>query len=121
VQIEDPILYDLVINIETMSVLVACAFVAATVKQTDFAITEDAVQRLADFHLASLVKVALASAPETGSLELAVDARRGVVEISGRAPMLSDGTTGDHLTGIAGAVPGVRETRLRVEWFDPYP
>jgi hypothetical protein len=35
--------------------------------------------------------------------------------------MLNTGEVGNRITEIAASVPGVKEVRLAVEWFDPYP
>ncbi|NIM52711.1 MAG: hypothetical protein GTO22_26275 [Gemmatimonadales bacterium] len=119
--INSPTLYDMVINLERMPVPVACALVTATVRQPDFAVTDEVKAKLRDFRLACRVKVALAGAAETRGLALEVEAQGGVVEVSGSAPLLSTGRTGDHITQIARSVPGVEQVRLKVEWFDPYP
>ena len=66
--------------------------------------------------------VAKALALVQGRLErLEVDARRGVVEVSGSAPLLSTGEIGDRISEIARSVPGVEKVRLKLQWFDPYP
>jgi len=44
-----------------------------------------------------------------------------VVEVSGSAPMLATGESGDRIAEIARAVQGVTLVRLKVQWFDPYP
>jgi cytidylate kinase len=119
--IEDPALYDMVINLQTLSIPSACDIVATTVEQPDFAITDEVKAKLIDFRLACRVKVALASARETRSLDLQIEGKGGVVDVSGSAPALSSGRMGDQIAEIARSVPGVEEVRLKVEWFDPYP
>ena len=119
--IENPALYDMVINLETMSVPGACALVAAAVRQPDFAVTDEARVKLRDFRLACLVKVALASGAETRALALDVEAKGGMVEVFGQAPLLKADRAGDRIIEVARSVPGVEEVRLKVQWFDPYP
>jgi hypothetical protein len=41
--------------------------------------------------------------------------------VSGTAPLLSTGETGDRIAEISGAVLGVKQVRLKLQWFDPYP
>jgi cytidylate kinase len=119
--VEDPALYDMVVNLETMSIPVACGLLTTTLTQPDFTVTEPVTAALADFRLACRVKLALVSAPETRAFGLEVEARRGVVEVSGSAPLLSTGEIGDRISEIARSVAGVEQVRLRLQWFDPYP
>jgi hypothetical protein len=119
--VEDPVLYDMVVNLKTLTVPGICAVVVGTLQRPEFTVTDDVRARFTDFRLACRVKAALASASETRALSLEVEARGGRVEISGSAPVLASGQTGDQIAEIARAVPGVEETHLKVEWFDPYP
>jgi len=119
--IMNPALYDLVLNLETMSVEGACAVVAALVARPEFALTDEVRARLEDFRMACRVKVALVSDPGLRPLELDAEAVQGVVKITGEAPVLKTGEAGARIVELARTVPGVREVRLKVEWFDPYP
>jgi len=120
-RIDDPALYDVVINLATMSIGAACALTAATLRQPEFAVTEEVRAALENFRLACRVKRALVTAPDTRGLPLEVVAHAGIVEVSGSAPLLSTGETGDRIAEISRAVPGVRQVRLKLQWFDPYP
>jgi cytidylate kinase len=119
--IEDPALYDMVINLETMPVRSASALIATAVRQPDFQLTDETRALLEDFRLACRVKLELARASDTRGFSLDVKARNGAVEISGSAPMLSSGKTGDRIAEIARGVAGVSDVRLKLQWFDPYP
>lgn len=119
--IDDPALYDMVINLETMSVPVACKLVAATIKRPEFAITPEVKTKLEDFLLACRVKAALASTAETRALDLEVEAERGVVHMTGGAPKFATVRMQDYITLITRCVPGVEDTQLKVQWFDRYP
>jgi len=119
--IEDPLLYTMVINLKTLSVPSACAIVARAAAQPDFAITPEVKAKLVDFRLACRVKVALAAAQGTRSLDLQVEADGGAIEVSGSVPALSSGKMGEQIVEAARSVPGVEDVRLKVEWFDPYP
>ncbi len=119
--IEDPALYDMVLNLEMMSIPVACELLTTTLTQPDFAITDRVAAQLTDFRLACRVKLALVSAPETRGYGLEVEAQDGVVEVSGAAPLRATGKTGDRISEIARSVPGVTAVRLKLQWFDPYP
>jgi cytidylate kinase len=119
--IEDPFLYNMVINLKTLSIPAACAIVTKAAEQPDFAVTDEVREKLLDFRLACRVKVALARARETRALDLQISGHGGVVDVSGAAPALKSGQMGDQIVEIAQSVEGVEEVRLKVEWFDPYP
>ncbi len=114
-------LYDMVINLQTLSVPAACNIVARAVRQPDFAVTPEVKAKLMDFRMASRVKAALASTRETRVLDLQIEGHDGVIEVSGSAPALKSGRMGQEIVEIARSVPGVDQVRLNVEWFDPYP
>lgn len=119
--IMDPVLYDLVMNLESMSVDEACAITAAAVGQPEFAMTEAIAARMEDFRLACRVKLQLAADSDTRNLELETTANRGMVVVSGRAPLYRTGGTAARVLELARSVPGVEEIRLEVDWYDPYP
>ncbi len=116
-----PKLYDLVINLATLTVEGACAIVAKAIETPALAVDASALARLEDFRLACQVKLALAGDDELRSLELEAESQDGAVVISGEAPLRKSGRTGERMVELARAVPGVRQIRLKVEWFDPYP
>lgn len=119
--IEDPVLYNMVINLKTLSIPAACAIVTKAAEQPDFAVTDEVKAKLMDFRLACRVKLALAKARETRSLDLRIEAHGGEVDVFGAVPALSSGKMGEQIVGTARSVEGVEEVRLKVEWFDPYP
>jgi cytidylate kinase len=125
VDVLDPHLYDLVINLEKMSIPTACALVVETIRQPEFAITEKVRESLTSFALACRVKVALATHPGSRGLDLEVTAREGVVSISGEVPkpvMLAHTSSRWELelTQIAKSVEGVRAVELNIQPFDAY-
>lgn len=117
----DPALYDLVINLATLTVEGSCEIVARALRGPELTITDGVRARLEAFSLACQVKLALAGDAELGSLELDAEAEDGLVSISGEAPLRKSGRTGERIVELARAVPGVRQVRLKIEWFDPYP
>jgi cytidylate kinase len=119
--ITDPRLYDMVVNLETMSVPIACNLLEASLRQPDFEVTEAVKARLVEFRLACRVKLALVQDEVTRGYELQVEARGGTVEVSGSAPLLTSGEAGDRITAVTRAVPGVETVRLKLQWYDPYP
>lgn len=119
--INDPALYDAVLNLEFMSLAAACDTLAATVRQPEFQATDTAQAAYSDFLLACKVKLALLLDPAARLLALEATARNGVVELTGSAPLFADGSTGETVARVARGVEGVGEVRLKLEWYDPYP
>lgn len=84
--IEDPRLYDLVLNLEKISIESGCDVVLAMARRPEFTIDDAARARLGDFVLTCRVRLALAIQPATRGLELEVTARSGVVTLAGKVP-----------------------------------
>lgn len=119
--VNDPLLYNIVVNLKTLSVPAACAIVTKTAEQPDFAVTDKVRTRLLDFRLACRVKLALVKRRGTRALDLRIEARGGEIDVFGTAPALKSGNMGEQIVQTARSVEGVEEVRLRLEWFDPYP
>jgi cytidylate kinase len=123
--IEDPRLYDLVINLDKTSLESACAVVVTMARRPEFAIDDAARAGLADFALACKVRLALAIQPASRGLELEVAARSGVVTLAGKVPkpdMLthaSDRWIGE-LRKVVEEVPGVKKVVLDVNLVSAY-
>jgi len=119
--IMDPALYDLVINLETITVAGACALTGRAIEHPGFEVSDAVRAKLQDLRLASRVKLSLVADPELRPLKLDARAERGVVSIFGQVPMRHGGRTGDRIAERARSVAGVEQVRLHVEWYDPYP
>jgi cytidylate kinase len=123
VDLDDPRLYDLVINLETMSVLSACTMVMAVAKRPEYTVTDEVRAKLQDFLLACRVKVALATQPASRGLDLEIRAIHGVVTIQGevpRAEMVTHASTRweKELIQIVEGVPGVLDVHLDTRTID---
>lgn len=121
----DPSLYDLVINLENMSIKTACAIVCQAVKQPEFAMNDATRQRLQDFHLACQVKVALARNPQTRGVEFEVQAKDGSVDVFCEMPaagMLARTSRRgeEEIYQTVSAVEGVKSVRVHIKEFDAY-
>lgn len=119
--VTDPGLYDLVVNLDRITVEGGCRLVRAAASQPIFELTDETRAGLDDFLRACRVRLALARDPELASLKLDARSRGGVVVVSGEAPVRRSGATGRAIAEAAESVPGVGEVRLEVDWFDPYP
>lgn len=121
----DPALYDVVINLEKMTIASACHMVCEAAKQPEYATTETVKTRLGDFLLACRVKLALATNVQTRDVDLGVRADGGAVEISGELPsagMLTHVSSKDELEirRTAEKVEGVKAVLLNLRKFDAY-
>jgi cytidylate kinase len=105
----DPSLYDLVLNLEYMTLDTACHIISAAVRRRCFVLTPACRQGLEDLALASKVKATLAITPSTEGLELEVKAENGTVMVKGN---LSDVQQFREVERIAGEVPGVISLNL---------
>jgi cytidylate kinase len=113
----DPSLYDLVINLENMSMQTACATIAAVVGQPEFALTDTARKAIADFQLAGRVKLALATNALTRELELDLKADDGRIDISAEVPkvgLLTHTSSRDEreILRVVQGVEGVKQVYL---------
>lgn len=125
VDIRDPQLYDMMINLDRMSIQTACGVVCEAAKKPEFEITGSVQTHLLDFSLACRVKVALATHPASRGLDLDVAANAGVLSISGEVPkpiMLAHVSSRweQELTQIAMGVEGVQRVELSIRPFDAY-
>jgi cytidylate kinase len=125
VDLQDPQIYDMMINLEKMSLRSACNVVVEAARQPEFEITERVRAQLADFGLTCRVKVAFATHPASRGLDLQVTANNGNVEIIGEVPqpvMLTHASSRweQELTQIAKSVEGVRRVELSIRPFDAY-
>jgi len=121
----DPSHYDLVINLEKMSLETACGLICESVARPEFAASDESRKVLTDFLLSCRVKVALAANVETRNIELDIHAHDGVAEISGDLPtggvlVHSTGRTEAIILHVAQEVPGVHKVLLDIRKIDAY-
>ena len=113
----DPSLYDMVINLENMSMQTACATIAAVVGQPEFALTDAAKKAIADFQLACRVKIALATNALTREISLELKASDGTIEISAEVPNVgllthASGRDEREILRVVQGVEGVKQVHL---------
>jgi cytidylate kinase len=116
----DPSLYDLIINIEFVTLETACELIACTLRQEQFREKPEDKALREDFVLASRVKAQLAVNERTKGLEVEVAAENGVVNISGK--IITGGifprgkkTARHDLVEVAQKVPGVKQILIGLE------
>ena len=114
-------LYDMVLNLENFSIQEACKVISVAASQPEFEMTAERMKELEDFHLECQVRLALLEDLGTQTLDLDATVEGGVAVVTGEAPLLNTGEVGTRITELVSSVDGVKEVRLAIEWFDPYP
>ena len=115
----DPRNYDIIINLQKVSLASACAMVSGMLQTPVYATTEEVKKKLGDFALACRVKVALVAKPICKSCRFDVEADDGMVVISWLraalgAPPKSQKKIEEEARRTAEAVEGVRKVTLRL-------
>ena len=117
VDLADPQFYDVVVNLETLSLGAAGQIVLTAVAQPEFAVTAEVRRRLDDFVLACRVRLALATHPASRTLDLRVAATDGAVTLTGEPQSMLLARTSARVErevrGIVEAVPGVGSVEIR--------
>jgi cytidylate kinase len=107
-----PLLYDLVVNIESMGVPGVCAVVRATAALPAYQVTEISRKAVRDLALACRVEAALARDPATAHLECEVTANDGAITLRGNARDEESIDAGTRLAALVPTVHTVRWERL---------
>ncbi len=105
---EDPSLYDLVINLQNVTIEQASRLIAAMVKEGGFEFSTKRRAEMSDFIIATRIRAALAKNPLTSNLEVEVKSMGGQVMIKGD---LCD--EAEDVQRIAAAVPEVRSVTFQ--------
>src|SRR5207247_242139 len=85
VDISDPNLYELIVNVEKLPYDAVVEMLAGLVRRPELATAEDGRRLVASRALASRVQVALATHPETRRYRITADAQGGGVPLEGTA------------------------------------
>ena len=105
----DPSLYDMVLNLEFMSIDEACGIIAAAAVGKCFEFTPECQQKMDDLALAGRIRADLALNRSTSDLELEVVARLGAVSIRGRVGAIDQIA---EIKQVALATPGATSVDL---------
>jgi cytidylate kinase len=100
----DPLLYDLVLNTDRISVAGCVDLIRQAVGRPEFAETPESHALLADMALAARVRAALHDAEATRGIRVTVAARSGRIALRG---IVVDDDERALSVGVAGSVPGV--------------
>jgi cytidylate kinase len=117
----DPSLYDMVINLENLSIDAACGIIMYALSQPEFQSSPEKKKAVEDFALSCQVKAKLALNERTKGIELDVAVKDGNVRIQGKLYT----TVGMFATGlrqseaeiitIVKSVPGVKDVKVELQ------
>ena len=107
-----PALYDLVVNLEAVSVESACALIQFTAAQQEFQPTPTSRKAMRDLALQCRVRAHLCANPEIAGAEIEVTADDGTVELSGRARGEEAARQAAEVARLTPGVQRVRRDRL---------
>ena len=114
VDINDPMLYELIINTERLSHDAVVEMISGAVRRPEMTTTDSGRRIVASRALASRVQVALATNAETRRYRITVEAQDGVVTLEGTAAL-------DRAVEVARNVPGVKDVRTQQLEIPPIP
>ncbi len=102
--IRDAHLYDVTFSLDHLSLPAICVMIAGALGEKEFQPTAEAADAVERLYLATLVEAALATHPDTLSLEIAARVHNGNVLLEG--PYQEEAGV-EKILAVAGAVPGV--------------
>lgn len=115
---QDPVLYDWVLNLDSISIENACELVACRIKLDDYKSTPESQKAFEDALLSSRVWASLAKEERTRVASVQVTADSGVVTLSGS---LGSKKTLEAILQIANQVTGVKSTinhlGIGTDWY----
>lgn len=113
VQWGDPVLFDMVLNVDRLSVDTCVGIIRDLLSRPEFAETEASRHQLAGMALSAHVRAAMSAEESTQAVDISIASSDGVVTLSG---IVTDAAEKAAAEAVAVAVPGVRavDNQLRV-------
>jgi hypothetical protein len=117
-EVIDPIFFDLILNLERITIKDAIEMVATEVSKEPFLPTETSLQALKDLRLASIVKCHLMNSPKTRALALDVRANSldGSVLVTGALPPDAKQTREADIQTVVAGVESVTSVKVVVQF-----
>jgi cytidylate kinase len=114
VDFNDPLNYDMILNLDRMSLDSMTMVIACAVERPEYRLEEQTMKTIRDVHLKSIVLAALARSSRTRGMELAVEAdtETGHVKISGMAPVVGSATWESDIEEVVTKVEGVSSVEV---------
>jgi cytidylate kinase len=104
VDVDDPLLYDLVLNTERLTAEKGAALIRETLRDARFQSTEAASRQVVDLSLAALARTTLMAHPPLGARNLFVTCKDGHVSLTGA---VRDDEERAGAADLVGRIPGV--------------
>jgi cytidylate kinase len=114
VDFNDPLNYDMILNLDKMSLDSMTMVIACAVDRPEYKLDDEARKTIDDVHLKSIVLAALARSSRTRGMDLAVecDSASGRVKVSGMAPVLGSTTWEGDIEEVVTKVDGVSSVEV---------
>jgi hypothetical protein len=114
VDYDDPLNYDMILNLEHMSFDSAGEIVACAVRRPDWEQDEESLQTIQNLRLASHVQARMARSPRTRGMELDVDANAttGHVKVRGMSTLIGARTWKDDIKTVIQGMKGVKSVEV---------
>lgn len=111
---KDPAYYDLVFNIERISIDLAADILAEVMSSKDFKSGMETEQVLKNLHLASLAKVSLQQSPRTrgSDVEIEADSASGSLTVTGNCPRVGAGMWESDIRTVLSKLEGVKTIKV---------
>ncbi|MCL5021148.1 MAG: cytidylate kinase-like family protein [Bacteroidetes bacterium] len=112
---KDPAYYDLVFNIERISIDLAADILADVMSTKEFQSGRETEQILGNLHLASLAKVYLQQSPRTrgSDVEIEADSTSGSLLVTGNCPRVGARMWESDIRGVLSKLEGVKEIKIQ--------
>ena len=116
----DPMLYDMVINLDQVTLDTACGLILYALNQPEFKDSPEKQQAVRDFALSCQVKARLALDERTRGVEVTVEAKEGKVLVRGwvftTSALVATGmqSTRAHIHEVVKGIPGVKELTIEI-------
>jgi cytidylate kinase len=115
----DPSLYDMVINLDHISLSSACQVVCCTARLGQYKGTLESQKIMNDLVLASHIRALIAADRSISDRDIEIDADAGIITIEGIVGWAEDVDKIDKLvTGVPGVEKVVSKLRVRLGWGD---
>jgi flagellar biosynthesis regulator FlaF len=116
-EVVDPVFFDLVLNLDRISINDAIEMVVNEVKKEPFQRTEKSLKDLKDLHLAGILKTHLMRSPKTKAMDLdvAADSLTGKVIVSGILPPEAEQAAAADIQSVLSGVESVKTVEISVK------
>ncbi|UCC79342.1 MAG: cytidylate kinase-like family protein [Candidatus Zixiibacteriota bacterium] len=111
VDFNDTLNYDIVLNMDKMSVETMADVIFRTARSPEYTIDDEARKVIRDVHLKSVILANLARSPRTRGMELMIqcDSDSGIVKARGLGPILGTETWENDIREVISSIDGVKE------------